>query len=254
VLSSLTGSTMNSNQAMQWIVDQMGGVNEASSNSSLATNASSAGASVSASKPGSAPTGKNGLAVGSAGNTLEKIATLGFMGGGSSWQQVLQKDNPAAAAPYLSAEKSSGQRNPVLEALIQNTGSSDQVAVQTATGTRVMSMADAMKYYPNELESGNVQFYGSNGQSLGNTAALTGGLVNAGANTAGEQKQKAGSTLGQTLSAYQKAHPNSAGQTNVTVSLSSEAQALLKLLPSTSNQAAATSTVPANTYASTASR
>jgi hypothetical protein len=250
VLSSLTGTTMNANQAMQWIVEQSGGINEASSNSSLATNASSKGASVPANKLGSAPTGSKGLALPSKPGLFGQM----FLGDKSkNWQQVLQGDN-SAASPYLSAEAKSGQRSPVLEALLQNTQSSDQVAVQTATGTRVMSMSDAMKYYPQELQSGSVQFYGSNGQALGNTAALTGGLVNTGANTAGEVKQKAGSTLGTTLSAYQKAHPNSGGQTSVTVSLSSEAQQLLKLLPSTSNQAAATSTVPANTYASQASR
>lgn len=251
-ISSMTGSSMNNNQAMQWIVDQFGGVNEASSNASVNKNM---GASVSASKLGSAPTGKGGLAQGNQGNLLGRL-TGGLFGHESqSWQQVLQGDNSSAANSYLSSESKSGQRNPVLESLIQNTQSGDQVSVQTATGTRVMSMSDAMKYYPNELESGNVNFYSSSGQSLGNTSALTGGLTNTGANTAGEQKQKAGSSLGVSLSAYQKAHPDSAsGQLNGTFDLTTAAAQLLKLLPTTSNQAAATSTVPANTYASQASR
>jgi hypothetical protein len=252
-INSLTGSNMTNAQAMQYIVQQMAGVNEASSNSAIT---SSTGASVSASSLGSAPTGKGGLAVGTGSNLAEQIATLGAEGHGSSWQQVLQGDNSSAAAPYLAAEQKSGQRNPVLESLIQNTSSGDQVAVQTATGTRVMSMADAMKYYPQELQAGSVQFYGASGQALGNTSALTGGLVNAGASTAGEVKQKAGSTLGTTLSAYQKAHPAppSGGAISGIFSLTAEAAQLLKLLPSTSNQAAATSTVPANTYATQASR
>jgi hypothetical protein len=249
-ISALTGTTMNANQAMQWIVEQSGGVNEASSNSSLATNATSLGASVPASKLGSAPTGTKGLALPSQPGLLGQL-----MGDKSkTWQQVLSGDN-SAAAPYLAAEQKSGQRSPVLEALLQNTQSSDQVSVQTATGQRVMSMSDAMKYYPNELAAGSVEFYNSAGKALGNTSAITGGLVNAGANTAGEIKQKAGSTLGKTLSSYLATDKNAAsGQTSVTVSLSSEAQQLLKLLPSTSDQAAATSTVPANTYATQASR
>jgi hypothetical protein len=141
----------------------------------------------------------------------------------------------------------------VLEALIQNTGSGAKVSVQTATGQRVMSIGDAMKYYPNELMAGNVEFFDSSGNALGNTGSLTGGLVNAGANTSGEQAQKAGSTLGKSLSSYLKNDPN-ASKTQVSIDLSAEAKKLLKLLPSTSNAAAATSNVPANTYASQASR
>lgn len=247
-ISSLTGVSMNANQAFDWIVSQSGGINEATANSQLATN-SSAGASVAANKLGSAPTGKNGLALPS------QPGLMGQLIGDKSktWQQVLQGDN-SAAAPYLSAEQKSGQRSPVLESLLQNTSSGDQVSVQTATGTRVMSMADAMKYYPNELQAGSVQFYGSNGKALGNTAALTGGLVNTGASTAGEVKQKAGSTLGSTLTAWQKAHPGSSGQVANVFDLSTDAKQLLKLLPSNNDAAAATSTVPANTYASQASR
>jgi hypothetical protein len=250
-ISSLTGVPMNANQAFQWIVAQSGGINEASANPSVTANR---GASVSAASLGSAPAGKYGLAQGNQGNFLG-WATGGLFGHqGQSWQQVLQGKDSAAASPYLSAEQKSGKRNPVLEALIQNSNSGDQVAVQTASGTRVMSIADAMKYYPDELQAGNVQFYGANGQSIGNTAALTGGLVNTGASTAAEQKQKAGSTLGMSLSAWQKAHPASSGQVTNVFDLSSDAKQLLKLLPGNNDQAAATSTVPANTYAAQASR
>jgi hypothetical protein len=250
-ISSLTGVQMNPNQAFQWIVAQSGGINEASANPSIAVNR---GASVSASNTGSAPAGKYGLAQGNRGNLLGML-TGGLFGHESqSWQQVLQGADSAAANPYLAAEQKSGQRNPVLEALIQNSNSADQVAVQTASGTRVMSIGDAMKYYPQELAAGNVQFYGANGQSIGNTAALTGGLVNTGASTAAEQKQKAGSTLGTSLSAWQKAHPASSGQVTNVFDLSADAKMLLKLLPGNNDQAAASSTVPANTYASQASR
>jgi hypothetical protein len=246
-VNSMTGSNMTNTQAMQYIVQQMAGVNEAGSNSSIANNT---GASVSASNLGNAPTGKGGLATGSSPGLLGQL----FLGDKSkSWQQVLQGDN-SAAAPYLAAEKQSGQRSPVLESLLQNTQSSDQVAVQTSTGQRVMSMSDAMKYYPNELAAGSVEFYNSAGKAVGNTADLTGGLVNAGASTAGEVKQKAGSTLGTSMSAFQKAHPGSTGTIGGTFSLTTEAAQLLKLLPSNSDQAAATATVPANTYTTQASR
>jgi hypothetical protein len=247
---------MNATQAFQWIVSQSAGNNEASNNGILGV-AANAGANVSAAKPGSARTGRYGLATGSQGSLAEEIFTLGLGGHAASWQQALTAANSSAAAPYLAAEKKSGQRSPVLEALIQNTGSDAQVLVNTATGQRVMSIGDAMKYYPNELASGNVQFYGSSGQALGNTSGITQGLINTQANVSGEEKQRAGSNAGVSLSAWEKAHPSAAptaGTQAVTISLSAEAQQLLKLLPSNNDQAAASSTVPANTSVSQASR
>jgi hypothetical protein len=253
-ISALTGVQMNATQAFQWIVSQSAGNNEASNNGSLA--APNTGASVSASSLGSAKTGRYGLATGSQGSLPEEIATLGLGGHAASWQQSLTAANSAGAAPYLASEKKTGQRSPVLEAILQNTSSSDQVMVQTSSGQRVMSIADAMKYYPNELASGNVQFYSSGGKALGTTSSITQGLVNSAASVASEEKQKAGSGSGVTLSAWEKAHPSASasGAQAVTISLSAEAQQLLKLLPSNNDQAAATSTVPANLPASQASR
>jgi hypothetical protein len=250
-ISALTGVNMTPAQAFQWIVSQSAGVNEASHNSSL-TSSANQGASVSAGKPGSAPTGRFGLATGHGAEFGGLVSALTFGGAGNpqTWQQQL--GNNSAAAPYLAAEAKSGQRSPVLEALLQNTSGSDQVMVQTASGQRVMSMADAMKYYPNELAAGNVQFYSSSGQSLGSTSGLTHGLVNSAANVSAEEKQKAGSNLGVTSAAWQKAHPAAApaaGGQSVTVGLSAEAQQLLKLLPTNNDQAAASSQVPYNPYA-----
>lgn len=254
-ISALTGVPMTPAQAFQWIVSQSAGVNEASHNAALS---SSSGASVSAKNTAGAPTGKYGLAQGYANNWAEMAATLGIRGRGKTWQQLIQGAGPAGDA-YLAQESKTGKRSPVLEALLQSGSSSNMVAVHTATGQRVMSMADAMKYYPNELASGNVEFYDSSGKAIGGTAALTNGLINTGAKTAAEQKQKAGSGLGTPLSKYLAQHQASqsaaaaSGQA-VTVGLSAEAQQLLKLLPSNSDAAAASSTVPANPYASQASR
>jgi hypothetical protein len=254
-ISALTGVNMNATQAFQWIVSQSAGNNEASNNGALA--APNAGASVSASNTGSARTGRYGLATGSQGSLAEEVATLGLGGHAASWQQSLTAANSAAAAPYLASEKKSGQRSPVLEAILQNTSGSDQVMVQTSSGQRVMSIADAMKYYPNELASGNVQFYSSSGSALGNTSSITQGLINSAASVTSEEKQKAGSGSGVTFSAWEKAHPSAAptpGTQAVTVSLSAEAKQLLKLLPGNNDQAAASSTVPANPNVSQASR
>ncbi|MCW2930032.1 MAG: hypothetical protein JWM19_994 [Actinomycetia bacterium] len=247
-INSLTGLNMTPTQAMQWIVSQSAGVNEASHNSSVANT----GASVSASKLGSAPLGKHGLATGSAGNLAENIVTLGLGGHAASWQQALTASNGAAAAPYLASASKTGQRSPVLESLIQNTSSGDKVMVQTASGQRVMSVADAMKYYPNELAAGNVQFYDSANKAIGDTQGIA-GITNSAASVAAEEKQKAGSTLGVAAASFKvssQGTPAAGGQA-VTVGLSADAQQLLKLLPGNNDQAAASSQAPANPYAGT---
>jgi hypothetical protein len=252
-ISQLTGVQMTPTQAFQWIVSQSAGVNEASHNGSL-TSSANQGASVSAGNLGKSPTGRYGLATGHGAQLGGLVSALTFGGAGNpqNWQQQLMSDNGSASSVYLSQESKSGQRSPVLEALLQNTSSGDQVMVQTASGQRVMSMADAMKYYPNELAAGNVQFYSSSGQSLGSTSGLTHGLVNSAASVTAEEKQKAGANLGVSAAAWAKSHPGvtpAAGGQAVTISLSNEAAQLLKLLPGNNDQAAATSQVPANPYA-----
>lgn len=256
-ISALTGVNMNANQAFQWIVSQSAGVNEAAHNAGLGVG-SNPGATVRAANTGSAPAGRYGLAQSRTGVT-DRISSFFEHGSisGESWQSVLKSAGTAGQA-YLSQEGKTGRRSPVLEALLQNTSQGDQVMVQTASGQRVMSITDAMKYYPQELAAGNVTFYTSSGQSMGNTAGITHGLVNPYAAVAGEEKQKAGSNLGVTASAWEKAHPGAVtpagGGQSVTVSLSAEAQQLLKLLPGNYDQAAATSNVPANPWPAQASR
>lgn len=80
------------------------------------------------------------------------------------------------------------------------------------------------------------------------------GLVNSSANVTGEESSKgAGNKAGVSLSQYQKQHPGTTGG-GVTVNLSAEAKQLLKLLPSNSDQAAASSTVPTPPYVASPSR
>jgi len=257
-ISAMTGVQMNASQAFQWIVSQSAGDNEASHNASMP---SVTGGSVSAKNTAGAATGKYGLA--QAVNPTAQAGRAGGLGGvnpGKTWQQVLQgAGNKGAANAYLSQEGKSGQRSPVLEGLLQNTSQSDQVRVQTSSGARVMSITDAMKDYPNEMAAGQTEFYSSSGKTLGDTSALTHGLINSSINVSAEEKQKLGSNLGVTASKYAATHkgaqvtPAGGGQ-SVQIDLSSAAQQLLKLLPSNNDTAAATSQVPSNPYASAASR
>jgi hypothetical protein len=267
-ISALTGVQMNPTQAFQWIVSQSAGINEASHNAGLpgTMNGPNPGATVRAGNIGSAPTGRYGLATSRTGIT-DRISSFfsplihpGSLSslGGESWQSVLASAGPAGQN-YLTQERRTGRRSPVLEALLQNTSQGDQVQVQTKNGARVMSIADAMKYYPEELAAGNVEFFNQSGQAMGNTAAVTHGLTNPYAPVGGEEKQAAGANLGVSASAWAAAHKGSqavpaGGGQSVQITLSTEAQQLLKLLPSNYDQAAAQSQVPANPWSSQASR
>jgi hypothetical protein len=245
VLNQQTGADIPTGQIMPWIVNQMAGNNEAAYTHSGA----SAGW-------GGTQTGKYGLASPAHGT----ISGHDVVTNSQSWQQVLRGSagGAQAANAYLSHVSSmGGKRNPVLEALLQNAQSGDHVSVQTKNGTRVMSMQQAMKFYPNELARGDVDFYNASGQRLGDTASLTNGLVASGANISGELNQRAGSKQGLSMSNWEKAHPNSTqlngGNKAVVITLSQEAAQLLKLVNS-QEQAAAAGTVPSVPWNTSASR
>jgi hypothetical protein len=251
-ISAMTGVQMSPDQAFQWIVSQQAGVNEATHNAALRT-ASTTGGPVSARNTRGAPAGQFGLATGHPGVFSARGAIAP-----TTWQEQLLHHSGAAAVPYLARERHSGMRSPVLESLMQNLWAKDKVRVQTRSGARVMSFADAMRYYPNELASGNVEFYSASGKTnLGSTASVTHGLVDTNANVTAEERQRAGSNLGVAAGKFRA--PGSAtvpagGAHPVTIDLSNEAKQLLKLLPSNYDQAAATSQVPANPWPGQASR
>jgi hypothetical protein len=284
-MSQVTNVPLNAANVMDYIVAQLAG---ATFGAAAATGAGApgtsggigpgagggAGGSVSektaaAHGAGGAATGQYGLAQATPAMPAPgRAGGLGVTVPGQSWQQVLQGSaagGGGAAQQYLGQEKKTGQRSPVLEALLQNLPKDTQVAVQTKNGSRVMSLADAMKYYPDELEAGQVQFYSSSGQNLGSTGSFTQGLLDssaqAGANA--EAAGGAGANAGQSLAQFQKQHgitpsaaavSQSGGGGSMTVGLTNEAKQLLKLLPSNSDNAAAAATVPANPNVSSTSR
>jgi hypothetical protein len=246
VLNQQSGADIPTGQIMSWIVNQVAGNNEAAYTHSGA----SAGW-------GGTQAGKYGLANpvhGSIGPGKDQINPS------RTWQDVLKgaSGGTQAAGAYLSqVSKQGGKRNPVLEALLQNAKAGDHVQVQTKNGARVMSMSQAMKFYPNELAKGDVDFYDSSGKMIGGTANLTNGLVASGANVAGEEAQRAGSKQGLSMSSWQKSHPNSTrlndGNKAVTITLSQEAAQLLKLV-NAQEQASASGTVPSVPWNTSGSR
>ncbi len=255
VISQQTGVGLNPNTVMPWVVQQVAGNNEAAHAMGAGQGR---GGSVSASATGGAPSGQYGLAQGTKLTALPGAqgGHLGLYSPAKSWQQVLTSHSGAAAKNYLTQEQKSGKRSPVLEALLQNLNQSDKVSVNTKNGPRVMSFADAMKFYPNEMEAGDVQFYSSSGKALGDTSAITNGLVDPSASTTEEMKQRAGSMHGISMAKWRQQHPQAASGAggHVTVQLSQEAKKLLQILPATNNMAAATGSPPTNTYVQQASR
>jgi hypothetical protein len=264
-MNALTGLNLSPGQVMTWIVGQVAGFG-----TKAAQQSGTGGAPVPAGKTSGAPTGQYGLAqsriITTSTGRAAALAVNGASVQGQTWQQVLTSGSaPQTAREYLAQEKKTGQRNPVLESLLQSKlWGGDQVQVMTATGPRVMSYQNAMKYYPNELAAGNARFFSASGQTyLGTTGTFTGGLTDPAADVQAEETQRAGDRLGVALGRWQKMHPaatkslNSQGsgtKGTVQVTLTQEARELLKLLPSNNDQAAASSTVPASPYVSQASR
>lgn len=249
IINGQTGANISSGNIMSWIVNQVAGKNEAA----FAGTAGHQG-SFSAGNTSGAPQGRYGLAQGTMphlGPGHDQVVA------GQTWQSVLRDSSAGAQAAnaYLAHESKSGQRSPVLEALLQNAPGGTQVQVDTKNGARVMSLAQALKFYPNEVASGAVRLFSSNGHLIGSTGTLTHGLTDPSANVTEETQQRAGSKQGLSMANWEKKHPGSVPKgRSVTVGLTQEAQRLLKILPTAGDQAAASGTVPTVPWQQTASR
>jgi hypothetical protein len=262
LINQMTGLQLDPNSVMSWIVQQVAGNNEAAH----AGSQKNAMAPVKTGKNGalasnSAPTGKDGLYTGAGtklpGNSDSKYALDAFhnMNAPNHWWGV-KGDNKAGDA-YASAAKKSGTRDPVLEALLQNVQDPNgtHVQVSTKSGSRVVTFAEAMKSFPQELASGNAIFV--DGPDAGRRPQdLTGGTIDTSRDISGEMKSGSNGKIGVSQQDWAKKHPQAAGGKTaaVTVDLTAEAKKLLQLLPSNNNPAAGAATVPNNPYAAYGSR
>lgn len=164
---------------------------------------------------------------------------------------------------YWDQMQQSGQRDPVLEAILQNVKDPDatNVRVSTSTGERIVSLSEAMKYFPNELAKGDVQIV-SGSQSGQTISDVVGGNVDASRDTSSELTNPDGAKAGQTVREYEthnyKDYPTNKGNQvsdqKVTVDLTTEARQLLQLLPSLNNQSSATGYPPYNPNSAQGSR
>jgi hypothetical protein len=271
VINQMTGMQLDPNSVMSWVVQQVSGNTEAAhaanqpKNTNVPVKSGKYGELTNGT--GGAPTGKSGLYkdpnVSQGKSSGERAPSMGSgplrglktINAGHEWWGGKATNN--AAKNYINTVGKNKTRDPVMEALLQNVKDPNKTHVQVSTksGTRVVTFADAVKYFPNELTSGNAIFV--DGPQAGRRPQeVTGGTIDTNRSTSSEMQNAQGGKVGQSLSDWQKKHPGKGGAAggNVTVDLTAEAKKLLQLLPSNNNPAAGSATVPTNPYPSQASR
>lgn len=255
---ALTGVQLDNSNVMDWIIQQLAG-NTAAAHADKA----SATKPVDAKNTAGAQTGKNGLLnlntpSGKPMNErqsriliTEQHAEKGFLG-------IFGHHKNKAGEVYADKMEASGKRDPVLEALLQNVDDPNHtmVKVSTAKGDRVVSFADAMKLFPNELAAGKAQIV--TGDQAGKTTSdIVGGQVDSTRDTKGELTNAEGQKAGQSVADYEKKHGSTTKSKNdvvsqrVTVGLTDEAKRLFTIL---NDQSSATGYPPYNSNSAQGSR
>lgn len=246
----LTGVQLDESNVMDWIIQQLAG-NTAAAH---AQNTGGGVKPVTTTNTAGANVGKYGLVQGrkdwSAKKMLEGLhRPSGFF---DTMPGVEHKNK--ASETYIKNFYDKGKRDPVLEALLQNVDNPNdtKVKVSTAQGERVVSFADAMRLYPNELASGKVTIM--TGKQAGRTTSdIVGGNVDPNRDVRSELQR----VQGETLSHWEKKHGKTKGQgdtgsARVTIDLSEEAKRVFKVVGQ--NESAATGYPPYNPNPSQASR
>jgi hypothetical protein len=151
--------------------------------------------------------------------------------------------NSDAANNYVEQSQQSGKRDPVIEQLLSNMnqgGYSQQdqmVSVRVKGGSRVMTLAEAVKNFPDLLATGEATFIG--GQLAGQSVAQVSGMSvdkSSGrmAAASAEKTNPNGANIGQALTDYLRDNPVDRGDgkpttgTNVSISLSDDAKRWLR--------------------------
>lgn len=119
-----------------------------------------------------------------------------------------QDESGHATVKALAADEKTGGRNRVLEGIMQNQPDADHsnVEVHTASGVRVVSLADAMKNHPEELQAGDVKF--TSGANKGKTVSDLVGSANVNTKADWSKEAKKKDDSGQSLADYTKDNPN----------------------------------------------
>lgn len=263
----LTGVQLDESNVIDWVIQQLAGNTAAAHGQQQRTRKPvdiQGSPELGRVKPGQdAPRGKYGLVDP---ETMIKSGTtspgefLSHVNAGKEFLGLFGQEENKAGEAYAKWMEKTKKRDPVLEAILQNVKdpNSTKVRVSTASGDRIVSFEEAMKYFPNELAAGKVQIV--TGDQAGKTMSqIIGGNADPERDVRGELTGKTQQRLGQSVEEYEKKHGRLKGSESpaagkVTVDLTEEAKRLLQLLPSTNNQANSTGYPAFNPHAQQGSR
>lgn len=248
---ALTGVQLDNSNVMDWIIQQLAG-NTAAAHTDQATKTKP----VDAKNPGDAQTGQYGLYQPTKDKPMEAKDVFKYMHVNTDF---FHNERNKAGESYTKAMETSGKRDPVLEAILQNIKEPNKTNVRVATskGERIVSLEEAMRLFPNELAKGDVQFI--DGDQAGKSVSqVVNGQVDANRDISKELTNVEGQKIGQTPEEYEKNYgpikkPGGGDVVNqrVTVGLTDEAKRLLTVL---NDQSSATGYPPFNSNAQQGSR
>lgn len=148
--------------------------------------------------------------IGSKTSILDSFTNL--WGGDSAERDYKSAKNSFSA--YQDMVGSSGKVDPAVEAAISKLGDQGdaRIQVQTKSGARVVTLAEAIAHYSDQLSSGNAIVMNAGDQSGLRLSQVTGvsdqGFI-PGQNGSKDTTTSTDTSVGQSLSDYQKANPNS---------------------------------------------
>ncbi len=160
----------------------------------------------------------------------------------------------SAISAYQSWDRSNGKSDPVITDLLNTLQDQNQVqvSVTTASGQRVVSLADAIQNHMDELATGNSVIMAGSASQKGKTVADLLGASNVAPGRDFSSEAKATDNSGTSLSQWMAQNGNSSG---LTIDLSPAAKQLLTVLQTTGLSGAASSaSPPSSPYASSATR
>lgn len=142
---------------------------------------------------------------------LQKL--LGSVGISIGSSEANFKSANQSFSAYKDRVSSTGKVDPAIEAIISKLGdqSDARIQVQTKNGPRVVTLAEAIAHYSDQLSSGNAIVMNAGDQSGLRVSQVTGvadqGFI-PGQNGSTDTTTSTDTSIGQSLSDYQKANPN----------------------------------------------
>jgi hypothetical protein len=253
VIQNTTGVQVQEGEVTKWVVGHVMGLN-ASGQIQAQPGAAASGSAVVV-----GPGGRMSAVGGGAANK-DSIAELAAAGSGNTGQATSAAGgkplNAAQQAYYDDLHRKGvpgGYREPVIEAMLGKVKdvNGTKVIVHTASGPRLVSMAEAVKYFPNEIAAGKVSFVGKDNQVTSFKDMV--GVDGDSRNDSGDATRKNANSIGRAIgdndpllkaamaaqsgSGTTASGKNADGSTAWTLDLSDSAKNLLRLLPPKSTTA-----------------